>query len=70
VDLDVIDRLEVHSRLTFRAPGGRPAWLRTPAGLTIPVNAETGDVGEHAILRLLMPHEGCMRCNRSSMRWS
>jgi len=30
---------------------------RTQAGLTIPVNAETGDVGDHAILRLLMPNE-------------
>jgi hypothetical protein len=70
VDLDVIGRLEVHSRRTFRAPGARPAWLRTQAGLTIPVNAETGDVGDHAILPLLIPDEGSIRCNRSSTRWS
>jgi hypothetical protein len=32
------------------------------AGLTIPVSAETGDVGDHAIVRLLMPNEGCTPC--------
>lgn len=36
----------------------------TQAGVKIPVNAETGDVGQiHAVTRLLLPGRGCMWCN-------
>jgi molybdopterin/thiamine biosynthesis adenylyltransferase len=36
----------------------------TQAGVKIPVNSSTGDIGEiHAIIRLLLPGQGCMWCN-------
>ncbi len=36
----------------------------TQAGVKIPVNTETGDVGQiHAITRRILPGEGCMWCN-------
>jgi len=36
----------------------------TQAGVKIPVNAETGDIGQiHAITRLILPGHGCMWCN-------
>jgi molybdopterin/thiamine biosynthesis adenylyltransferase len=36
----------------------------TQAGVKIPVNPETGEIGQiHAIIRLILPGEGCMWCN-------
>ena len=36
----------------------------TQAGVKIPVNTETGDIGQiHAVTRLILPGQGCMWCN-------